>query len=264
MWRAGLVLALTLPALSRAQASAPADSTGAEQAAEKHTNPFALANTLQVQPGYTDIYAGGNSTQLLVRLAVAYKALFIPGIKVADVYSFVRLEMYGEALNTPQSPNAIGLQDWKLLVGGVKPFAWGALVGVGFDALLPTVTNLAFDKRELELGPATAFLITHVPHLQIGALVQFFFSVAGATSDLAYVLVQPIIAYHLPRAFFFKTDGIMNLDLEHSPHATVPVNLHFGRGITSHVVLSGIVEVVTVGSGKNDVTVQLNVNYLSW
>src|SRR5262245_31771473 len=118
---AGLLLTLCLLA-ARAQANGPADSTGAEQAAEKHTNPFAFTNTLQLQPAFTDITAGGNATQLLVRLGLAYKALFIPGLKLGDVYSFARLEMYGEALNTPASPNVVGLQDWQLLLLGLKPF----------------------------------------------------------------------------------------------------------------------------------------------
>ena len=94
--------------------------------------------------------------------------------------------------------------------------------------------------------------------------MQFFFSVAGTKPDLGYALVQPIIAYHLPRAFFFKTDGIMNFDWQASPHATIPVNLQFGHAFTSHVVLSAIVEVVTTGSGAGNVTVQLNLNYLAW
>jgi hypothetical protein len=129
---------------------------------------------------------------------------------------------------------------------------------------LPTATNPALDKQELELGPATGFMITAVPHLQIGALAQFFFSVAGDAPDLAYVLLQPIVAYHLPRAFFFKSDGIMNFDFKHSPHSTIPVNLHFGRGISRHVVLEAIAEYVTIGSGDGNWVVKANANYLQW
>jgi hypothetical protein len=76
--------------------------------------------------------------------------------------------------------------------------------------------------------------------------------------------LQPIIVYHLPKAFFFKSDGILQFDFHESPHATVPVNLHIGRGITSHLVISGIVEAVSTGSGVGNLTAQLNLNYLSW
>jgi hypothetical protein len=58
-------------------------------------------------------------------------------------------------------------------------------------------------------------------------------STAGAIAGLATAQLQPIIVYHLPNAFFFKTDGIMKFDFNQSPHSTVPVNLHFGRGFTN-------------------------------
>jgi hypothetical protein len=144
------------------------------------------------------------------------------------------------------------------------PLHWGAQLGLGVDAVLPTATNPALDAQEFQLGPAAGAIITRVKHLQVGALVQVFFSVAGAKPDLGYAQVQPIIVYHLPHALFFKTDGIMNFDWKASPHATVPVNLHFGHAFTSHIVLSAIVQGVTTGSGAGNVTVQLNLNYLGW
>ncbi len=256
--RASLRCFAVVLALQHGAAASPEDG-----AVDKATHPF-LANTLQFQPEYVDIRDGGNATKILVRLGVVYHYLFIPGIKLGDTYSFARLEMYGESLNTPASPNVVGLQDWQALLLGIKPFGWGAQVGLGVDALLPTATNPVLDDQEFELGPALGAIITRVPHLQIGALVQFFFSVAGAKPDLGYTLVQPVIVYHLPKAFFFKTDGIMNFDLKTSPRATVPVNLHFGHGFTSHLVISAIVEVVTTGSGVGNVTAELNLNYVAW
>jgi hypothetical protein len=234
-----------------------------DDAVDKAEHPF-LTNTLQIQPAYIDIRDGGNATQILVRLGVVYHYLFIPGIKVAETYSFARLEMYGKSLNSAASPNTVGLQDWNALLLGVEPFRWGAQVGLGAAAVLPTATSPALDSREFQLGPAIGAMITRVPHLQIGALVEFLFSVAGTKPDLGYTLVQPIITYHLPRAFFFKTDGIMSFDFEKSPRATVPVNLHFGHAFTPHLVISAIVEVVTTGSGVGNVTAELNLNYLAW
>jgi hypothetical protein len=257
-------LTLLLTCCSVAGASEPSPPSPQEDAAQKATNPFALSNTLQVEPRYIDIASGGNATQLEVVLGVVYKSLFIPGVKVGDTYSFARLEMYGKSLNTPQSPNVVGLQDWQLLFLGVKPFAWGGLVGLGLDALLPTSTNPALDTQEFELGPSIAAMLTRVRHLQIGVLARFYFSVAGTTPDLAYTLVQPIITYHLPKAFFFKTDGIMNFDFKKAPYATVPVNLHLGHAFSDHLVISAIVEGVTTGSGVGDVTIKLNINYTKW
>ena len=245
-------------ALQHGAAASPQDD-----AVDEATHPF-LVNTLQFQPAYTDIRDGGNATQILVRLGVVYHYLFVPGIKVADTYSFARLDMYGKSLNSTASPNVVGLQDWKALLLGVYPFAWGAQVGLGADALLPTATNAALDDQEFELGPALGAVITRVPHLQIGALVQIFFSVAGAKPDLGYTLVQPVVVYHLPKAFFLKSDGIMSFDFEKSPRATVPVNLHLGHAFTSHLVISAIIEVVTTGSGVGNVTSELNVNYVAW
>jgi len=186
-------------------------------------------------------------------------------VRVLDFYTFARLEMYAEALNKPApATSAVGLQNWNALWLGAKPFHWGAQLGLGVTAVLPTATNLALDNQEFQLGPAVGGLVTHVKHLEIGALVQFLFSVAGATPDLAYVEFQPIITYHLPRAFFFKTDPIMSFDFKHSPTATVPVNLHFGRALTSYFSLQVIGEYVTTGSGHGNFTFQLNLAYVNW
>jgi hypothetical protein len=254
--RAVLLALLAMPAGSAA-ASSP------EEAAEQATHPF-LVNTLQLQPAYIDLRDGGSTTQLLVRLGLVYHALFLPGLRLGDTYTFARLEMYGESSNATSAPNVVGLQDWNALWLGVVPLRWGAQLGLGVDGVLPTATNPALGDQEFQLGPAAGAIITRVKHLQIGALVQVYFSVAGAKPDLGYTTVQPVIAYHLPRAFFFKTDGIMKFDWEASPHATVPVNLHFGHALSSHIVLSAIVEGVTTGSGVGNVTVQLNLNYLAW
>src|SRR5262249_48373834 len=86
-------------------------STPQHAAAKKATHPFFDTNTLQLQPAYTDMHAGGNSLQLLIRLALGYDGFLIPGLKLGDVYSVARLEMYGEALLPSGSPNVVGLQD---------------------------------------------------------------------------------------------------------------------------------------------------------
>jgi hypothetical protein len=259
-----LILALVLQSGRAARAVKPSPVSSPESAAEESTHPFFDTNTVQVQPAYTDIREGGNSTQLLVRLAVVYQYFVIPGLKLGDTYTFARVEMYGEALNTPTSPNVVGLQDWNALLLGVKPFDWGAQLALGVYAVLPTATNPALDTQEFQIGPALGAMVTHVRHLQIGALVEFFFSAAGASPGLATAQLQPIIVWNLPKAFFFKTDGIMSFDFHQSPHATVPVNLHLGHGFTSHLVVSAIVEGVTTGSGVGNVTVKLNLNYLGW
>ena len=132
--------------------------------------------------------------------------------------------MYGESLNTPKNPNVVGPQDWNALLVAVKPFAWGAQIALGAYAVLPTATSSALDTQEFQLGPAIGALVTHVRHLQLGALAELYFSVAGTTPNLAYSQVQPIIVYHLPKAFFLKSDGIMKFDLHQAPRATVPVS----------------------------------------
>jgi hypothetical protein len=185
-------------------------------------------------------------------------------VRLSDVYSVARLEMMGKSLNKTAAPSAVGLQDWNALVIGVKPFGWGAQLGLGLYAELPTATDPALGPKELQLGPAFGAMVTRVRHLQLGALAECFFSTAGATPGLAIAQLQPIVVYHFPRAFYVKTDGIMKFDLKKSPYATVPVNLHFGRGFTSHLVLNAIIEGVTTGDGVGDVSVKLNLNYVDW
>lgn len=235
-----------------------------ETPVEMATDPFALINTLQIEPRYTDIRAGGGASQLLMLVGSAYPGVLVPGARFKDFYSIARLEMYGESLKQPSGTVVVGLQDWKALLLTMKPFAWGATLGLGVDAILPTATDPALDAQEFQLGPACGAMVTHVRHLQIGVLARFFFSVAGSTPHLAYTLVQPIITYHLPKNFFFKTDGIMNFDFRKPPYATVPVNLHLGYGVQDNVLISAVLEGVTVGSGQGNVTVKLNLNYAGW
>jgi hypothetical protein len=247
-----------------ARADDAASVSPQEEAAKRSTNPFFDTNSLQLQPAYTDQHAGGYSLQLLLRLLLAYKGLFIPGLKLGRLYSVARLEMYGEILKNPGSADVVGLQNWNGLLLGVMPFAWGAQLVLGAYSILPTATDPALDTQEFQLGPAAGAMVTHVARLQIGALVEFFFSVAGAKPGLATAQLQPFIIYHLPKAFFLKSDGIMKFNLKTSPSATVPVNLHLGHAFNSHLVLSAIVAGVTTGSGVGNVTVQLNLNYLGW
>lgn len=232
-----------------------------EEAAEAATQPFFDTNSLQLQPAYTHFHAGGFSDQVLLRLVLAYKGILVPGFKYADIYSVARLEMYGASLSPS---NVVGLQNWNGLMLAVKPYGWGAQLALGVYSVFPTATNAALDAQEFQLGPAFGAMITHVRHLQIGFLGEFFFSVAGSTPGLAIAQLQPIIVYQLPKAFFFKSDGIMQFNLRSSPYATVPVNLHFGRGFLPHLVLSAIVEGVTYGSGVGNFTLRLNLNYLAW
>jgi hypothetical protein len=264
-WSRGANLRAIVVAAIVARAALAAEAThSVEDAARAAPNPFFDTHSLQLQLAFTDIHAGGYSVQGLARILLAYDGLFLPGVKLGNIYSLARLEMYGEALRPSSTPSATGLQDWNMLLLGVKPFAWGAQVGLGVYSVLPTATNPALDAQEFQLGPATGFMITHVRRVELGALVDFSFSVAGTTPGMATAQLQPIVIWHVTKPFFFKTDAIMKLDLKKSPYATVPVNLHLGYALTSRLVLSGIVEGVTTGSGLGNVTAELNLNYVGW
>jgi hypothetical protein len=230
---------------------------------EKSTHPLYDDNSLQLQPEYIAEHSGGDAVQVLLRLLLAYPYLLVPGLKVGDTYSVSRLEMYGESLSTPKA-KATGLQDWNALLLGVQPFRWGAELALGVYGVLPTATSTALGTREFQLGPALGAIVTHVPHLQLGAIVEFFFSVAGSTANLATAQVQPVIAYHLPLSFFLKSDGIMKFAMNPKSTPTVPMNLHWGHGFTSHLALEVTVEYTITGSDHGDFSASLNANYFDW
>jgi hypothetical protein len=261
---AGRASLLALALLAGAARADDTDIVACQAAARTVNDPFPRSNLLQFQVTYRDIVAGGNATQVLVRLGVFYRGLLLPGLLIGDLYSFVRLEMYAESLNRLPSVSVVGLQDWNALWLGAKRFDWGVHVGAGVAAVLPTATDPALDPREFQLGPALAALVTHVPNLDAGVLVQFLFSVAGTTGDLAYVRVQPIVTYHLPMAFFLRTDPIWRFDFRHDPVATVPVNLHLGRALTARFTLDTVFEYVTTGEAEGDFLVRLNLGYVNW
>jgi hypothetical protein len=227
------------------------------------TNPLFEINSLQLQPAYTNMHHNGNAAELLLRLALTYDALFIPGLAVDDFYTVYRLEMYAASLNRTGKSNVSGLRDWNALVLSIKPFTWGQ-VGFGAYAVLPTATSAALGSQELQLGPAFGVVIAAVPHLVVGALVELYVSVFGPVPSLASVQLQPIVAYHFSDELFVKSDGIIGFDITHAPAATVPVNLHVGYAITPGFVISLIAEWVAAGRGLGNVTGKLNLNYFDW
>ena len=72
-----LVVLATLAMQRPADAAGP----GPAEAAEKSTQPFFDTNSIQLQPAYTDVHDGGNNTQMLVRVAVVYPNVLIPGVR---------------------------------------------------------------------------------------------------------------------------------------------------------------------------------------
>jgi hypothetical protein len=119
-----------------------------------------------------------------------------------------------------------GLGDIALVDLFLWDVAWGR-VGVGPALVLPTATDPALGSEKLSVGPAIV-AIHRAGELQIGALAQALFSVAGDSdrSDVSMLSLQPFASYGLGAGWSVgSSEVVYNYDLEASTWTSVPLGL---------------------------------------
>jgi hypothetical protein len=128
-------------------------------------------------------------------------------------------------------------------------------VGAGFGAVFPMATDPALGQGKLQLGPAVVLALLDIPWLQVGALAQVLWSIAGDSqrASLAYATIQPVVALLLPGDCSVFTNDTMSFYWE-GTGTTVPISVGFGHGFSEHFV--GQVEGAYVASGAGKGSVQ--------
>jgi hypothetical protein len=244
--------------------TAPAQRT-ATDAVKDSQNAVPTATQLIFEPQYT--FPNGESryiAELLFQANLPYDGFIFPGLDVSGFRSIARVEINGESLeqitsNRPMS--ASGLTDLDFVDGVLyKP---GPLFegGLGFGTVFPMATDPALGQGKWQLGPAALFDLVPVHWLQVGAVVQALWSIAGDStrSGLAYVAVQPIVSLILPADCSLYSNNTMNFYWK-GPGTTVPLTLGFGHGFSEHFVgnLQGTYTVSGVGQGNIQGALVLN------
>jgi hypothetical protein len=252
---ATVAASLLASAVGRADSSTtPRSPTDAVQQA---TNPVPTVAQLNFEPGYT--FPNGPTryvAQLLFEPILPYDAVLVPGVNVSGFRSVARLEISGlsaeqTSANGPSS--ASGLSDLAFVDGVVHDF--GPLeAGLGFGSVFPMATNSMLGQGKVQVGPAALLAVLDIPWLQLGAVVQALWSVAGDSTrpSLGYATVQPVIAWLLPADCTLFTNDQMTFSWE-GGQTTVPLNLGFGRAFSEHFV--GQIEgaYTVAGAGKDSI-----------
>jgi hypothetical protein len=214
---------------------------------------------LSFEPGYT--FPNGATryiAELLFQPILPYVGFFVPGLEVPEFRSVARVAVSGLSLEETsaggRSSTASGLSDLDFVdavVHKVGPLE----AGIGFGTVFPLATSPMLGQGKWQLGPAVLLALLSIPHVQLGAVVQTLWSVAGDSqrSGLAYAAVQPVVALLLPDDCSVFTNETMDFYWEGS-QTTVPLNLGFGHAFSDR--FDGQVQGVYTAAGADKGSLQ--------
>jgi hypothetical protein len=232
----------TAPAADATNAASPVPADSRSPAERLHdavddaTTPLPRRPQLAFKPSYTfPKGADGYTAELQFEPVIPYHGLFIPDFEVPGFWSIARIQISGQSLQNDSGP-ASGITDLTLTDLAARQF--GPLnVGLGFATVFPMATAPALGQGKWQLGPAIGARLDAIPHLELAALVQNFYSVAGSNQspNLAYVTVQPFVTVDLPADMFLASNAPMNFYWL-GGKSTVPVDIGLGRAFSDRFV----------------------------
>lgn len=132
---------------------------------------------------------------------------------------------------TPDPGRTTGLGDFQIFDLVTIKQSWGRW-GLGPTLLFPTATSDSLGQGKWQAGPAAAFMVTAVKHLQMGAVFQNPISFAGDSSrDRVNALsITPTLTYNLPGGWFGgHSDFDWIIDWQNGGEATIPIGLQIGK-----------------------------------
>jgi hypothetical protein len=242
-----------------------AQETDNSSAAANAANPLAFVTKLQFQPNYTWMDNGGDQLSLISRIMKPTATIGLPFIKSKEpdkIYTIYRLEVpiVSQTFGDFSPANATGLSDLIFLDAVAFKQKWG-LLGAGFGMILPTASPDILGSGKLSMGPVFVALYTKIPKLQLGALAQQYFSVAGSSSraDQNFMYFQPIVNKILSKGYFLQFSPIMKFDWENDEY-NIPLSIGVGRAFAKNLSVNIAPEYVISGPGKGNFTIRLNVN----
>lgn len=239
-----------------------------ENAASNATNPLAFVTKLQFQPNYVFKDPKGDQLSLINRLIQPTATIGLPFIKSKNpkkVYTIYRLEVpvISQTISDSQSVlNATGLSDLVFLDAIAFKHKWG-LLGIGPALIIPAASPEIFGSGKWSAGPVAVLLYTKTKGMQLGALVQQFFSFAGSETreDQNFMFFQPIFNLIFGKGYFLQFSPIMKFDWKKVEYS-VPVSPAFGRAFAKNLSMSIAPEYVISGPAQGDFAIKLNINVM--
>jgi hypothetical protein len=260
-----LALAVLIDQGAQAALPVPWVPKDADEAAIAASAPVVPVRSLQLRPSFAILRSGGTLTTLVIRTDLPMRYVLVPGLRLGNVYSIVRVDLPAiMTLDTPRL-HASGLGDITAFDSAIKPFRWGVVLA-GFAMIVPSATRAALGLGQLQLAPTGGFAVKAARHFGFAVLWANFFGVTGATRlrSIDALAVQPYVVLTMPKAFFLLSDPIWTFDWNRKGHATIPINLAVGHAFSAHLALDLQPEWVATGDGQNNVLIRANLDYLGW
>ena len=221
---------------------------------------------LEVRFFHERVFAGGSATGFTLRSAIPMPYVLVPGIRISDMYSLVRVDLPVVGVRVPGNAMVSGIGDVHMIDGAIK--SWDKVaIGGGFGVQLPSATNLLLGTGKLQVGPVAGVSVWLVKDvLSVSALVENLFSIAGYDNrpGINTLFLQPAILLNMPHGTYLVSQPIITFDWRRDGHATVPVNLGFGYALSSRLVMTVQPEWIAIGDGKNDALVRVVMSYVGW
>lgn len=199
---------------------------GATALANQVNDPTAPITLLQLRNvialPLTDSTGTGNLMQLQFVLPVA-KGKVIPVAQLSrTTLPFVWL---------PGPGGDAGFGDTEFFDLGLIPAKWGRW-GFGISMVFPTASSTTLGQGKWQVGPALGLIMTSVPNLQFGLVLQNPISFAGASDrpTVNALSVSPTLTYNFPGGWFGGySDFEWNFNWETGGTAAIPLGIQFGK-----------------------------------
>jgi len=227
---AATLLLLAIPRAIGAQQEPVGAGTvaGAKELANQVNNPTEPITLLQLRGLFAPAWSGSPGG------ATAIETEFVLPIargRLIPVMQLTRTTL--PYLWLPDNAGGVaGFGDLNYFDIGLIPTKWGRW-GPGITMVVPTgASTTALTSGKWQFGPALAVILTSIPDLQFGLVLQNPISFAGPSERPAVnaLTVSPTLTYNFPAGWFAGfSDFVMQFNWEDGGAATIPVGLQVGK-----------------------------------
>jgi len=229
-WVCGLMLVLAaLPRdVAAQQPLGTGTVAGAKELANQVNNPTAPITLLQLRGLIAPAWSGspGGATALETEFVLP-----IARGRLIPVMQLTRTTL--PYLWLPDNAGGVaGFGDLNYFDIGLIPAKWGRW-GPGITMVIPTgASTTALTAGKWQFGPALAVIISSIPDLQFGLVLQNPISFAGPSQrpTVNALTISPTLTYNFPDGWFAGySDFVMQFNWEDGGAATIPVGLQVGK-----------------------------------
>jgi hypothetical protein len=199
---------------------------GAQSLANQINDPTAPITLLQLRnvlaPSWTDSTGTGNLLELELVQPIA-KGKLIP----IDQLTRTTIDL----IWLPGPAGDFGFGDMEFFDIGLMPIKWGRW-GFGITTVFPTASSTTLGQGKWQAGPALAFIVTKIPNLQFGLVLQNPISFAGASDrpSVNALSISPTLTYNFSSGWFAGySDFEWSFNWEDNGAATIPLGIQAGK-----------------------------------